>query len=225
MPTPPGPVRVTTRAPCSTERSRDTASVPTDERRRVGGQAAHRARNRRERRGLRRRERRTRGRRRRRDRAHRHRAGRCQPGILPQHVGLQPAKRRRRLQPQLLVQALAEVAVDLQRVGVPAAPIQRGHQLHVRPLAQRVRAHQRLQAHDRLFRKAQRQRGVDPVLGRRDPQLLEPVHLCSGELLVGELRVRRATPQRQGRVQQRGRAVRLTPQPRPGLRDQVGELR
>ena len=128
------------------------------------------------------------------------------------------------MQPQLLVQALAEVAIDLQRVGVPAAPVQRGHQLHVRPLAQRVRAHQRLQAHDRLVRKAQRQRGVDPVLGRRDPQLLEPVHLCSGELLVGELRVRRATPQRQGRVQQRSRAVRLTPQPRPGLRDQVREL-
>ena len=45
-----------------------------------------------------------------------------------------------RLDPELLDEDLAGVAVGLQRVGLAAAAVQREHQLRVQPLAPRVLA-------------------------------------------------------------------------------------
>ena len=51
----------------------------------------------------------------------------------------------------------------------------------------------------------ERQLGVDPLLGRDEPQLLEPVDLGAGEVLVGEIRERIAAPETKCRVERRER--------------------
>jgi hypothetical protein len=44
---------------------------------------------------------------------------------------------------------------------------------------------------------AERELGIDPVLPRAEPQLLEPGDLVADELLAGEVVQRRAPPERQ----------------------------
>jgi hypothetical protein len=74
------------------------------------------------------------------------------------------------------------------------------------PLALGVLAHERLELGDEVGMAAEREVGVDAVLERREPQLLQPRRLDAGELLV-ELRERRAAPHRQGGVELARRAI------------------
>jgi hypothetical protein len=74
-----------------------------------------------------------------------------------------------------------------------------------------VRGGQRLELADQVGLPAAREVGVDPLLERRQPQLLEPHDLGLRERLVGEVRERRAAPERERGAQLVGRTRRLGP--------------
>jgi hypothetical protein len=131
---------------------------------------------------------------------------RRQLGAAGQDLRLQGPELTPRLEAELLDGVPPAVAVDLQRVGLASAAVQREHQLTPQPLAQRVRPQERLELDDHLPVPAERQVGIDPALQRRQPQLLEPRDLVLGERLVGEVDQWRSTPELQP-----------LPQPRRGV--------
>jgi hypothetical protein len=99
-----------------------------------------------------------------------------------------------RLQAQLLPQQLARLPVHRQRVSLPPGPIQREHQLPAQPLLQRVGGDQRLDLPDQLTVGSKRQIGLDPVLQRRPPRILQPCNRSLRERLIRELGKRLSPP-------------------------------
>jgi hypothetical protein len=91
----------------------------------------------------------------------------------------------------------------VQRVGLPAAAIQREHQLTAQPLPEHVLGDQRFELRYQLVVAAGRQVGVDAVLERRQPQLLQPGDLALGQRHALQLGQRLPPPQRQ-RITQPG---------------------
>ena len=77
------------------------------------------------------------------------------------------------LDPELLDEDLARVAVGLQRVGLAAAAVQREHQLRVQPLAPRVLGRELLELGDQLRVAPGGEVGVDAHLQRREALLLQ----------------------------------------------------
>ena len=73
----------------------------------------------------------------------------------------------------------------------------------------RMLGDQRLQLADQLGVAAERQVGLDPLLERRQPQILEPAALDPRERLLAELGQRRAAPQPERLAQQARRTLRL----------------
>ena len=67
-------------------------------------------------------------------------------------------QRRRRVQAHLVGQPAPHQLEDLQRLGVAAGPAERGHELDVRPLTQRVGGCERVEVSD------------DPRVATADPQ-------------------------------------------------------
>ena len=67
----------------------------------------------------------------------------------------------------------------------------------------RVLGDQRLELADQLGVAAEREVGLDPLLERRQPQVLEPAALGLGERLVRELGERRPAPERERLAQHR----------------------
>ncbi len=122
--------------------------------------------------------------------------------VLGEDRLLEPLEPDARLDAQLVDQGVARVPVRGQRVGLPARPVQRQHQVAVQVLAQGVLTDQRLQLADQVVVAARDEVGLDPRLGGADPQLVD----------AGELRPDRAgrhhvgqdgpTPQRHGLVQE-----------------------
>ena len=121
-------------------------------------------------------------------------------GVLAQDRLLELLQRPARLDPELLRQRPPGVPVGLERVGLPAAAIEREHQLSPEPLAERMPRDQRLElAHEPRVH-AEQQVGVDAILDRGQVQFLEPPDLRPGERLRGELGERRAAPERERRL-------------------------
>jgi hypothetical protein len=89
------------------------------------------------------------------------------------------------------------------------AAVEGQHQLRPQTLVVRVLADQRLQLPHHLGMGAERQLRLDQRLQRGDPQVLEPGDLPLREGLVGELRQRRAAPQRQRLLERRNGALRV----------------
>ena len=110
---------------------------------------------------------------------------------------LQVAQLRLGLEPKLIVEAGADRAVDLERLGLAAGSVQREHQLSVEPLAQRMVSTDSLQLADQHPVTPEREFRLDSLLERRQPLLLQPHHLWSCELLVGEITERRPAPERE----------------------------
>ena len=133
--------------------------------------------------------------------------------VLGEDLPLELPQRRARLEPEL-VERRPRVAVGLERLGLPARAVEREHQLPAQPLAVRMLGDQRLELADELGVAAEREVGLDPLLERRQPQLLEPRRLDPRERLVVELGQRRPAPQRERLAQQarrRARARRRAP--------------
>src|SRR5512135_2435517 len=82
-------------------------------------------------------------------------------------------------------------------------------------------ANERLQLSNQLRVLAEHELGLDPLLQRRQPRLLQPRDLRLRERLVDKIRQGRPTPQSQRLPQPRGSSSRITVPHRPStLRDQ-----
>ena len=127
--------------------------------------------------------------------------------VLLQHPPLELLEPRRRIDPELVVERSAESLERLQRFGVPAAAVERQHQLASRPLAERMAADERLELGDELRLAPEGQLGVDALLEAGELLLDEPCLLQPGEGLC-ELRERHAAPQVQRTPQLSGGLVR-----------------
>ena len=84
---------------------------------------------------------------------------------------------------------------DLQRVGLPARPVEGEHELAGESLAERMRGHQRLELWDELTRSPGREVGVDADLERLQTLLLEPPRSVTREGLVAQVGQGGAAPQ------------------------------
>ena len=96
-------------------------------------------------------------------------------GSCVEDRALERLERRRRLDPEALDERLPRRAVGLERLGLPARAVEREHQLAAEPLAQRVLGDERLELGDERGVPAEREVCVDPLLERREAQLLEPL--------------------------------------------------
>src|SRR5262249_8372051 len=123
-----------------------------------------------------------------------------------QNAQLELLQHRSGVDPELLGEQPTPALEHLQRVGLPAAAIQRKHQLATQPLAERVLGDERLQLRDQLVMSAERQVGLDPIADRRQPELLQPRDLTLGERLTPEIGQRLAVPERE-RIAQTRRAL------------------
>ena len=128
------------------------------------------------------------------------RAGRArlERGVLVENRLVQLTQPRARLDAELVDQRAARRAVGLERVRLAPGPVQGHQQLPAQALAQRLLVDERLELGDELRTAAEREVGVDAVLERREPQLLQPPDLGLEERLVG--RDRRAAARARARA-------------------------
>ena len=130
-----------------------------------------------------------------RSRGRRRRRAPFELGSLGEDRALEALELRARLQPELAREQPAAVAVGLKRVRLPPTAVQREHPLAPEALAQRVGGHERAELADDFAMASETEQGLDPVLCRAKPQLLEPLDLGAGEVVEGELRQRRPSPE------------------------------
>ena len=86
--------------------------------------------------------------------------------LLAQDRRVHAAQERARLEAELLDEQLPSLAVDLERLRLPAGAVEREHQLRPQPLAQRMRADERLELGDELGVRADRELRLGPLLER-----------------------------------------------------------
>jgi hypothetical protein len=115
-----------------------------------------------------------------------------------------------RLDPDLGQQRAPSVAVDIERVRLATAAVQRQHEVLREPLACRVRRDELAQLRDELGVAPALEVGCDARLDRGQPRLLEPGDGRLGERLEREVGERRPAPQRERRAQ-RGRRLVAAP--------------
>ena len=96
---------------------------------------------------------------------------------------------------ELLGERCPALLEHAQRVGLPARPVQREHQLAPQSLPQRMVGDEHLEIADESLVMGERQLRVDPLLDEGEPHLLQASDVGLGELLVGEVRQRWAAPQ------------------------------
>ena len=114
-----------------------------------------------------------------------------------------------RLNPELAVEDLASVVIDVERVRLAPRAIEREHQASRERLAQRhLRDDPAQLGHDGEMMAAG-ELGIDSPLERERTKLVEPRPLSSGDVARGEIPERRASPQTEGGRQGRGRGLGL----------------
>ena len=99
---------------------------------------------------------------------------------------------------------VAGAPVGGERFGLPAAAIQRQHELAVQPFPQRMAGGQPLQLAGERVVPAKRQVSIDPRLQRGEPELLQPGCLRPGERVAGQVGQHPAAPQPQRLAQRPG---------------------
>jgi hypothetical protein len=114
---------------------------------------------------------------------------------------LQLPELRARLEPELLRQATACPLIGSKRFGLAARAVEREHQLTQEPLSLRIVLDERFELGYQLPPAPEREIGIDSVLERDQPPLLQPLRLSLREGLVQEICQRRSPPERKGRAQ------------------------
>ncbi len=117
--------------------------------------------------------------------------------ILTQDRALQLLQSGTRLDTEILDEDPARVPVDSECLRLPTRPVQRRHQASPQPIPKGVPGDERLELPDQLVVAPEGEVGVDPELERREAYLLEPRRRSLCKTLVGEIRERRAPPQRE----------------------------
>ena len=107
-----------------------------------------------------------------------------------------------RLDADLFDQRSPGCAVRLERLGLAPAAVERQHLQAAQALAQRVLGDQRLELRGDGRVAAERELRRDPVLERRDPELVETGGLGLRKRLERQVGERRATPERQSLAEQ-----------------------
>ena len=128
-------------------------------------------------------------------------------GVLGEDPLLELAEVCPGLEAQLVRERRSCVPVDGERIRLTARAIEREHELTSDAFAVRMPADELLELSDELRMAAECEIGVDPVLGRREAELLETGDLVLRERLVGHVRERRPSPERES-ISQRRRRVR-----------------
>ena len=126
--------------------------------------------------------------------------------VLRQDPSLELVQIRPGLEPDLLDEPAARVAVGRERVGLAAVAVERGHQEAPQPLAQRVFLDESAQLRDEAGMPAQPELGLDAELDRNDPQLLEAGARDRGEGSPADIAQWWPAPQRKGSLEGLGRA-------------------
>ena len=114
---------------------------------------------------------------------------------------MQLAKRSAGIDTERADECFPSALVDLEGLRLPSGAVEREHQLAAELLTEGVLLHQDLQLTDELCMPAAGQVTVDPFLQAAEVKLLQAGDLTLGEVLIGELRERRPTPERERRVQ------------------------
>ena len=112
-------------------------------------------------------------------------------------VALQPAQRRPRRNADLLLQPDARAAQHGERVGLTVAAVQRQAQKPPRVFAPWVLGHMRVELHDRLIRRTDRDPRLRAALDGQQAQLRQAGGLDARPVVVGYFQVCGAPPQRQ----------------------------
>ena len=102
--------------------------------------------------------------------------------IVREHPPLQFAQLCARLQAELLVEQRSRLAVDLERLRLPAGGVEAAHQLRAQPLAKRVLGHERAQLGHDLALAAAGEVRFDAVLEHLQARLLESLGLAAKRL-------------------------------------------
>ena len=102
-----------------------------------------------------------------------------------------------RRQPEFVCQQSAYGAVTFERVCLPAAAVERAHELAAQRFPQRLARHQRLEFGYEAGVSPKCQLRLDSRLERTQTQLSEAVHLDRRERLQGEVGERLAVPERE----------------------------
>ncbi len=106
------------------------------------------------------------------------------------------------LEPELLIEVLARVAVRSERLDLAAAAVERQHQQRAEALEHRLLLHQRLELGDQLAVASELEIGPDPTFERGEAELVEARDLRP-EHHLAEFRERRAPPERERLAQER----------------------
>ena len=114
-----------------------------------------------------------------------------------------------RLEPELLVEQAARLLVRVERLGLATRPVEREHELAADALAKRVPGDETFQLGRDRGVTAECELGLDPLLDRRQPQLLEARDLGLREGFVGEVGQRGSPPQSERLFEQLRRPRRL----------------
>ena len=131
--------------------------------------------------------------------------GEIQPRILGEDRALELAQPLARLDPQLVGQRAAGVAVGLQRVGLPVGPVEREHELRPQPLTVGVLGDQALEPPEQVGVAAESELGLGQQLEGRGAQVVKARDLALGEGLEGQVRQRPPAPQRERLLERRRR--------------------
>ena len=131
-------------------------------------------------------------------------------GVVLQDRALELLQTRTRVEPELVGERAACLAQHLERLDLPSGAVQRHCEVSPQRLAQAVLGDERAQLPDELCVAAAREVGLDPLLERVQPHLVQPQRFGNEQAALGDVRERRAAPQRQ-RLRERRRGVLVAP--------------
>ncbi len=104
------------------------------------------------------------------------------------------AELRARLDPELLDEGVTSLLVCLERLGLASGPVEREYQAAAQVLPERMLTDECLELADERGMSPEPEFRLDPLLKRREAQLLEPGNGGLGEWLVGDVGERGPPP-------------------------------